>query len=58
MEQVKKKKGFALLTKEARMEASRKGGLASHAQGKGHKFTTETGRAARKLRDKPAEPEE
>lgn len=37
--------GFAKLSPEARREISRKGALAAHAKGTGHRFTTEEGRA-------------
>ncbi len=42
----KKKRGFAALTPERRIEIARSGGLAAHAKGKGHKFTTEEAREA------------
>lgn len=41
-----KKKGFALLTKEARMEMARKGGKAAQKSGNANSFNSETGRKA------------
>jgi len=42
----KQKKGFAVLSPEKRSEISRLGGIAAHAQGKGHEFTPEEAKVA------------
>lgn len=39
-------KGFAGMTPERRREVSRKGGIAAHIKGVGHKFTSEQAREA------------
>jgi hypothetical protein len=38
--------GFSLLTPEQRRENARRGGIASQASGRAHRFTSEEGRAA------------
>lgn len=40
------KKGFALLSKEARVEMARKGGKAAQKSGKVNRFTSETAKKA------------
>jgi hypothetical protein len=40
-------RGFAAMTAEQRRAISAKGGASSNANGKGHRFTSATGRAAR-----------
>ena len=39
-------RGFAAMTPEKRREAARKGGIAAHALGKAHVFTSEQARIA------------
>jgi uncharacterized protein len=46
MDQESKKQGFAALDPDTLREISRKGGVAAHRLGKGHKFTSEEARAA------------
>jgi len=41
-------RGFAAMNPERRRELARRGGKASHAQGKGHQFTAEEASAAGK----------
>lgn len=41
-----RKRGFAAMTPEKRRELSSRGGKASHATGKAHRFTTEEAKAA------------
>jgi general stress protein YciG len=43
---VTSKKGFAAMPREKALEIARKGGIAAHAQGTAHEFTTEEARAA------------
>lgn len=44
------KRGFALLSKEERVEVSRKGGLAVQRSGNANHFTTKTSKKALKAR--------
>ena len=44
------KKGFALLSKEERVEMARKGGKAAQASGNANRFTTKTSKKAFKAR--------
>lgn len=46
MGEEKKKKGFAAMSREKQREIASKGGKASQASGKGHRFTTEEAIAA------------
>ena len=39
-------RGFAAMSKEKRREISRQGGIAAHAYGNGHEFTSEEAREA------------
>lgn len=39
-------RGFAAIEAEKRREIARKGGIAAHAKGTGHRFTSETAREA------------
>ena len=56
MSEVRKKVGFALMTREEHAEVSRRGGITCHKSGKGNKFTSETGkRAAEKSHSKVKE---
>ena len=48
MTETKKPRGFSALTPEQRKAISSLGGKAAHAQGVGHKWTSETGRVAGK----------
>jgi uncharacterized protein len=48
-------KGFAALPKEHVIACARKGGIAAHAQGVGHEFSTEEARAAGKLGGRAAQ---
>ena len=43
---VAKPRGFAMLDPEKRREISRRGGIAAHAKGTAHEFTTDEARAA------------
>lgn len=45
-----KKRGFAAISPEKQREIASKGGKAVQAQGKGHQFNSETGKAARAKR--------
>jgi hypothetical protein len=45
----KKVRGFARLSVEERRAIGRKGGVAAHALGRGHQFTTEEAKAAGSL---------
>jgi hypothetical protein len=45
------KKGFARLSKEERIEVSRKGGFAVQKSGKANRFTTKTSKKALKARE-------
>lgn len=49
MASIKKPRGFAALTPEHRQAISSKGGKAATLQGKAHKYTPETARAAGRL---------
>lgn len=44
----KKKKGFAALSPERRLEIAKSGGRAAHASGNAHRFTSEEARLAGK----------
>lgn len=44
--QKRKPSGFGLLSEERRREIARRGGLAAHAKGKAHEFTSEEARKA------------
>jgi hypothetical protein len=46
MNEPKVKKGFAAMTPEKRAEIARLGGVAAHAQGVAHQWTTDTARKA------------
>jgi uncharacterized protein len=68
MDKTVKKRGFAAMTDRARLvEISRSGGIAAHAAGTAHEFTSEEAREAgrrggeaswrrRKAAEKPSEP--
>lgn len=45
-EKEKSKRGFAAMDKERQREIASLGGIAAHASGRAHKFTSKTGRAA------------
>ena len=49
------RKGFAALPKEHVIACARKGGIAAHAQGVGHEFSTEEARAAGRLGGRAAQ---
>lgn len=46
MTETKQVRGFAVMTPEKRTEVSRKGGMAAHAKGTAHEFTSEEAKVA------------
>jgi len=46
MEEMRKRRGFAMLTPEQVRELARQGGKAAHRAGTAHEFTSEEARAA------------
>jgi general stress protein YciG len=56
-EQPKVKRGWAAMSAERRREISRLGGKASHASGRGHRWTSEEAREAGKKGGKAPKPQ-